>query len=60
MVIYCSAVLVAVTLRCRVKRVICKTWPGTLANSADPARRHRNAVSDQALHCLLKLQEVKG
>ena len=25
-----------VTSECRVKRAICKTWTGTLANSADP------------------------
>ena len=31
----------------------------TLANSADPDQMLQNA-SDQGLHCLLKLQEVKG
>ena len=48
-VIYSRAILVAVTSECSVKRFICKTWTGTLANSADP---------DQTLHCLPKLQEV--
>ena len=38
---------------------ICKTWIGTLANSADSDQVPQNAVSDQGLHCLLKLQEVK-
>ena len=45
------------------QRVICKTWTGifgTLANSADPDQMLQNVVSDQGLHCLLKLQEVKG
>ena len=32
----------------------------TLANSADPDQTPQNAESDQDLHCLLKLQEVKG
>ena len=43
--------------------VICKTWTetfGTLANSADPDQMLQNVASDQDLHCLLKLQEVKG
>ena len=60
MVIYSRAFLVAVTSECRVKRVICKTWTGTLANSADPNQTPQNAAaSDQGVHCLLKLQEVK-
>ena len=50
-VIYSRAFLVAVTSECGVKRVICKTWTGSLANSGD-------AESDQGLRCLLKLQEV--
>ena len=35
-VIYSRAILVAVTLECHVKWVICKTWTGTLANNAGP------------------------
>ena len=31
-----------------------------LANSANPDKMQQNAVSDQDLHCLLKLQNVKG
>ena len=42
-----------------VKRVICKSWTGTLANSADPDQMLQNAASDQGQHCLLELQEVK-
>ena len=34
-----------------VKRVLCKTWTGTLANSADPDQMPQNAASDQDLHC---------
>ena len=37
MVIISRATLVAVTSECRVKRVICKTWTGILANSAERA-----------------------
>ena len=58
--IYSHTSLVAVISECRVKRVICKTWTGTLANSADPDQMPQNVASDQGLHCLLKLQEVKG
>ena len=36
-----TAILVAVTLECSVKRVVCKTWTGTLANSADPNQTNR-------------------
>ena len=50
-VIYSCAILVAVTSECSVKGVIYKNCSETLANSA---------VSDQDLHCLLELQEVKG
>ena len=39
--------------------VICKTWTVTLANTADPDQTPQNAVSDQGLHCLFKLQEDK-
>ena len=48
--------------QCSVKRVFCKTWTGILANSAnsaDPDQTPQNAASDQALHSLLKLHEVK-
>ena len=60
MIIYNHAILVTVTSECRVKRVICKTWTRTLANSADPDQTPQNAASDQDLYCLLKLQVVKG
>ena len=43
-----------------MKRVICKTWSGTLANSADPDQMPQNEASDQSLHCLLKLLETDG
>ena len=56
MVIYSHAILVTVTLECRVK-LICKTWTGTLANSTVLDQMPKNAASDQGLHCLLKLQE---
>ena len=59
-VIYSRAILVIVTSEWRVKRVIWKKWTGTLANSADPGQKPQNVTSDQGLHCLLKLQEVKG
>ena len=59
-VIYSRAILVVVTSECRVKRVICKTWTGTLANSADPDQTPQNAAYDQVLHCCLELQEIKG
>ena len=52
-------ILVTVTSECSVKGFICKTWTGTLANSADPDQTPQYATSDQGLHCLLKLQEVK-
>ena len=55
-----DTILVIVTLECRVKLVICKTWTATLANSADPDQTPQNAASDQDLHSLLKLQVVKG
>ena len=63
-VIDSRAILVAVTSECCAKRVICKTWTGlsagTLANNADSDQTPQNAASDQCLHCLLKLLEVKG
>ena len=59
-VIYIRAILVAVTSECSLKRVICKTWTGTLAKSADHDQTQQNTASDQSLHCLLKLLEVKG
>ena len=43
-----------------MKRVICKNCAGTLTNSADQYQTPQNMVSDQDLHCLLKLQEVNG
>ena len=46
--------------QCNVKRVICKTWTGTMANGADPDQTLQNAASDQGLLCFFKLQEVKG
>ena len=64
MVIYRCAILVTVTSECCVKRVMCETWTGlcawTLANSADPDQMPHNVASDQGLHYLLKLQEVRG
>ena len=40
------------------------TWTGlsagTLAGSADIDQAPKNAASNQGLHCLLYLQEVKG
>ena len=59
-VIHSRAILAAVTLECRVKRVMCKTWTRTFANCVDPDQMPWNVASDQGLHCLLKLQEVKG
>ena len=40
-VIYSRAILVAVRQECNVKRVICKTWTGTLANITTQIRRRR-------------------
>ena len=60
MVIYSRAILIAVASECSVKRVFCKAWTGTLANSADPDQRPQNGASDQGLCCLLKLQDVKS
>ena len=49
---------------CAINTILfCKTWTeifGTLANNADPAQAPRNAASDQTLHWLLKLEELKG
>ena len=59
-IIYSRAVLVSVTSECSVTRIICKIQTGTLANSADPDQMPQNVASDQDLHCLLKLQEVKS
>ena len=59
-VIYSHPILVtAMSVWC-VKRVIGKTWTGTLANSADPDQMPQNMACDQGLNCLLKLYEVKG
>ena len=41
-------------------RLFCKIWTGTLANSADLDQTLQNVASNQGLHCLLNLQEVKG
>ena len=60
MVIYSHTILITVMSEYNAKRVICNTWTGTLANSAEPDQKLQNAASDQGLHCLLKLQEVKG
>ena len=59
MVIYSHTILVTVISECCVKRVNCKTWTGTSTNSADLDQTPQNKGSDQYLHCLLKLQEVK-
>ena len=53
MAIYCRVILVTVMSECCVKRFICKTWIGTLANSTDLDQRPRNMAPDQGLHCLL-------
>ena len=60
MIMYSRAILVAVTSECRVKRIICKTGAGLLANSADPDQTPRSVASDLGLYCLFKLQEVKS
>ena len=57
-VIHSLAILVSVTLECRVKGVICKTR--TEHWRTVQIRRPQNTASDQGLHCLLKLQAVKG
>ena len=56
---YSRGSLVAVTSECHAKRIICKTWTGIWVNRADPDQMPQNAASNQGLHCLLKLQEVK-
>ena len=60
MLFYSHIILVVVMSERCVKRVICKTWTGTFANSADPDQMPQNVASDQGLHCLLKLQDVMG
>ena len=55
MVVYSRATPVAVTSGCSLK-----TWTWTLANSADPDQTPQNAASDQDLHCLIKVHDVKG
>ena len=57
-VIYNRTIFVSVTLECRVKTVISKTWTEASINSADPDHILQNVASDQGLHCLHKLQEV--
>ena len=59
MVIYSRDNLVAVTSEWSVKRVICKTWTGTLANSPDPDQTPQNAASDQSPHCLLNYRKLR-
>ena len=59
-VIYSRAILVTEATDRRVKRVICKTWTRTLANSAEPVQMPQDAAFDRGLHFLLKLQEVKS
>ena len=46
MFIYSHAILVAVMSECSVERVLCKTWTGTLAYSADPDQMPQDAASD--------------
>ena len=38
------AILVTVTSECRAKRIICKTWTGTFANSADSDQTPRRMI----------------
>ena len=57
-VIYSRAILVTVMSEYQVKRVICKTWTGTLANSADSDQTPLNAAFNQGQQYVLKLQEV--
>ena len=59
-VIYSRARLFAVKSGCSVKRVICKIWTRTLANSAEPDQSPPNSATDQGLHGLLKLQAVQS
>ena len=59
-VVYSRTILFALTLECIVKWVICKTWTGTLENTADPDQTPQNEASDQGLHFLFKLLQVKG
>ena len=49
--IYSRAIFVALMSESSVKRIICKTSTGTLANSADPDQTKQNVASDQGLHC---------
>ena len=60
LVINSCAILVTVMSECCVQRVFCKTWTGILAHSKDLDQMLHSAASDQGLHCLLQLQEVKG
>ena len=56
--LFIAALFLSLWLQYRVKRVICKTWTGTLASSAGQDQTPQNTASDQGLHCLVKLQEV--
>ena len=53
------AILVAVTSESRAKRVICKTWTGTLTNSADQDQTPQNAASDQDLTVCLNYWNLR-
>ena len=52
-----KSILVAVTSECSVKRFICKTWTGTLANSADQDQMQWKLTSDQV--CTVCLNYLK-
>ena len=58
-VIYSHTILVAVMSECRAKRLIRKSWTGTLANSADPHQTPQKVASDQGLYCLLKFGKLR-
>ena len=64
MVIYSHAILVSPRqsavdggLSVKPRLVHLRHWQ--IQCSADPDQKPQNAVSDESLHCLLKLQEVK-
>ena len=59
MVIYNTAMLVTAISECRVKKVISRTWTGTLANSADPHQTPQNTASDQGRQCLIKYKKLR-
>ena len=45
-IIYSLTILATVMLQCCEKRVICKTWTGALANSADMDQMPQNMTYD--------------